>query len=108
MSDVDIEIIQFLRPDGRQQMVKTAIPSELKPKYDAIRDAGLRMTAEVLSTGKVSIWIEDPGRGDFQGAIVNNGPEVPGAIQDLLSGFNAEALAAWREAFDKSGDEARD
>lgn len=93
---MQIEITQFLLPDGRQRRCTLVIPDELGGQYERIKRSGVRLTAEVLTTGEVSLCLEDPGVGDdFDIRVVENGPAVPQAWEDMIRQFDTAAYKAW-------------
>lgn len=87
---------QFHRPRGRMEDIWCdGVSDDLQPNYDALLSAGLRITAEVLTTGQVSLALEHK-HGDFDGEIVRNEPEAPlHALEKLIRRFNTENLAQW-------------
>ena len=87
--------VQYLRPNGRKKLVTFEVDNDLKDQLDAIDAAGMRLTAEVLTTGQVSFMIEHPKHGDFDGRIVANGPGVPGAVNGLIRRFDRLAFRSW-------------
>jgi len=93
----DVEVTQFLRPDGRQQKQTTTLDNmAAQPHYVAMRAAGCRLTAENIH-GQVSLCIEHP-EGDFRHKIVANGPLIQRAIEEMLVSFTPEKLADWARA----------
>ena len=80
-----VEVTQYMRPNGRKQIMRIEIQDSFGAPYSAIRMRGWRLAAEVLAhTGEVSITVED-GEQDFACEIVPNGPEVPRAIERALA-----------------------
>ena len=80
----EIDIVQFMRPDGRQNPQKTDLPIRFKEAYDEMLTAGCRFEAEVLTTNEVSITITHPEHGDLGIEIIPNGPKVPEAMNRLM------------------------
>jgi hypothetical protein len=80
---MNVEVIQFMRPNGNKIRESTDIPDELEPIYEALTKANLRFTAEVLRTGEVSLTIEGE-EGDLCCEVVENGPGVQEALAKML------------------------
>ena len=83
---MEIGFTQYLRPNGRTRIVTTDVADDLAKDVEAIETAGYRLTAEVLSTGVVSLCIEGQD-GDVGGELVPNGAGVPAAVDTLIRGF---------------------
>jgi len=102
-----VSLTQFLLPDGRQRIVETTIHDRLAGQVAAIHDrlagqvaaieeCGARLTAEMLTTGEVSMTVEHPKWGDFDIEVVNNGPEVPIALERLIERFEKSSFEHWK------------
>lgn len=91
-----VEFTQYLRPDGRKKLIHVELPINYAPFVNAIRNAGLRLTAEVLTTNEVSLAIQDDERGDFRSEVVPNGPGVVEAAGRLVSSFSHMSYDLWR------------
>ena len=59
-----VEVIQYMRPSGRPNSQATTISDDLSTAYAAMKAAGCNFAAEVLTTGEVSVTIEDRERGE--------------------------------------------
>lgn len=81
----DAEVVQFMRPHGRQEHTSTRLPLESKPAYLDMLAHKCRLEAEVLTTGLVSVTISD-GTTDIDIRVVANGPKVQQALVDMLEG----------------------
>ena len=90
-----IPFTRFHPPYGRREQVGMEADSNTYALWEKVRDAGLHMTVEVLSTGKVSICIEHPKLGDYACKVVNNGPGVVVSARNMLERFNPDELARW-------------
>lgn len=94
---MDIQITQYMRPDGRQEVRTTPIRDDLADQYDKIRRCGANLTAEVLMTGEVSLCIADSKvEDDFDIRVVANGPAVTQAWESMIGGFCALAFETWK------------
>ena len=79
-------VIQFMKPDGRQVIQYTDLPIEYKEKYEDMESRGCRFEAEVLNTGDISLSIGNPRKDvDVDIEIVSNGPRVKDALIDMLN-----------------------
>lgn len=94
---MNVEVTQFLLPNGRQVPITVSVPDNLQSKYRILHDCGARLTAEVLTTGAVSVCVEEPEIGDFDIRVHKNGPEVPAAIADMIDVFDPIAFRAWQQ-----------
>lgn len=92
-----VPFTQFLLPDGRQRLTSIEVSEEEYAKYEEIRDAGFRMTCELLTTGEVSMCIEDPELGDLDCVVSANGPDVPAKLRDMFLRFDRTNAAEWRK-----------
>lgn len=85
----EIEFTQFLRPNGRQTAVFVSRPDEIAQQADELKAAGVRLEAEVLTTGEVSMTCERTGPDgeveDLSIRLCPNGPAVPAMIDELIA-----------------------
>lgn len=77
------DVIQFLRPDGRQKSITTQLPADTYDAYRAMLAAGCRLEAEVLLTEQVSMTITRDGE-DLDISLTPNGPEVQVGVAAML------------------------
>jgi hypothetical protein len=82
----EIPFTQFLRPDGRQTDVSIDRPDEISTLALRIIDRGYRFECEHLTTGHASFTIAKDGD-DHDIEVVTNGPDVPPAIDRLVTRF---------------------
>lgn len=97
-----VTVTQFILPRGTREFFTIEFPDDLQPQWDAIQKAGLRLTAEILTTGDVSLCIEDPKRGDFDVELAQNkpGPREPvKMLEELIRRFTAEKYEKWKEQY---------
>mgnify|MGYP001563705846 FL=1 len=80
----EVDVVQFMRPDGRQVECKTDLIDEVKADYEAMVAAGYRFKAECLTTGEVSVTITNKERGDVDIRVLHNGPRVQEAMATML------------------------
>lgn len=81
-----VPVTQFLRPNGRQQVIYTELPIEVEPAYNKMVAAGCRFETEVLTTDQVSTTISD-GEQDIWIHICQNGPRIQEAMVDALKKY---------------------
>jgi len=80
----EVEVIQFLRPDGRKRLCSVTLDHDLHAEYTAMQIQGWRFEAEVLTTGEVSLTITSEDQ-DEAISTVPNGPAVPEALARMLA-----------------------
>lgn len=85
---VAIPFTQYLKPGGRRADVSIERPAHIASMADRIMERGYRFECEVLSTGQVSLTVADY-EGDHDIELCNNGIEVPGAVDRLVTRFAA-------------------
>ena len=82
-----ITFIQFLRPNGRQKPIQMHASEEIEKLAGECVRKGALFTAEVLTTGAVSLACEykvDFDTQDICIEICKNGPDVVGAVEKLI------------------------
>lgn len=89
---MQVKVLQFLLPSGRQKLMHVQLSDELEETHKSMIDAGGRLTAEILTTGEVSVCIESSEYGDFVCQVVANGPDVTRALEEMLWGFDPTAF----------------
>ena len=80
---IGVDVTQFLRPAGRERSIHTLLNKEVMDLYCQMKKAGCCFESEVLSSGEVSVSISN-GEEDLAIEIVENGPDVQLAMEDLL------------------------
>jgi hypothetical protein len=92
---VVVNLTQFLRPDGQQKPVTCEVSDSLKANYEAIRENGMRLTCEELSSGMVSLALEHRD-GDFLIEVCENAPHLPKlTLEKLIGNFNQAEFDKW-------------
>ncbi len=92
-----VPFTRFTLPNGRQSPDSCFVGDAEFAQWLKIKEAGFRMTVELLSNGHVSMCIEDPALGDFDCVVCPNGPQVPVKLSEMLMRFDRAAVPAWRE-----------
>lgn len=88
-----IPFTQYLMPDGRIRQIAIDRPKDICDKALDIIKAGYRFEAEMLRTGEISLTIfciADEEDVDIE--VIPNGPEVPLAVDRLITRFNVELM----------------
>jgi len=83
---MELNVTQFIRPDGEQRPISCTVSDELSGKIRAMEDAGLRVTAEVIGPN-VSFCIENFEE-DLVCEIVPNGPGIVQALEKIVREFD--------------------
>lgn len=87
-----IAFTQYMMPDGRPHTVHIDRPDEIAAKAEAIIAQGLRFECEMLSDySTISLTITDPENGDVDIEVVPNGPDIPLAVDRLITRFRFAA-----------------
>lgn len=84
-----IPFTQYLLPNGRKQEVTINRPKEIYDKAMAIIAAGYCFEIELLGTGHVHMTISNDEE-DLTCEVVPNGPEVPKAVDRMITRFYQE------------------
>jgi len=92
---MEIEVIQFSLPYGRQKLVIFDAPDALEPKYLSIQRCGCRLTAEALTTGLISLTIEEPNLGDYMIQLVQRVEEIEQTFAEMLDKFDERMFDRW-------------
>jgi len=92
-----INFTQYLRPDGRREIVSIDRPTEIVELAGVIAAAGFRFECEVLTTGDCSFTISDDYQ-DYDIRLCPNGPRVPDTVDELIREFDIEQAKLERKA----------
>lgn len=84
-----IPFTQYLMPSGSKAEVTIDRPDDIAAKAREIIARGFRFECEMLSDQRsVSLTITDPDEGDLDIEVVQNGPEVPLAVDRMVRRFD--------------------
>jgi hypothetical protein len=76
---------QYMMPDGRREPVQILRPDDIAKKAAFIQSKGYTFECEMLSDMRtISLTITDD-EGDFDIEVVPNGPEIPIAVDRLIT-----------------------
>ena len=95
---MSLPFAQYLLPDGRQREINIDLDPEQEEVGRKLLGNGVRLEAEILTTGEVSITAEFDGSEDYISLaheIVPNGPGIREAVCRLLE----TATKRWKELF---------
>lgn len=81
----DIEFTQYLRLSGRQQSVWVDRPDMIATKARALVAEGYRLEIEVLSTGTISMTVDNGDDLLLAIQLCENGPVVPETVDALVT-----------------------
>lgn len=83
--EFEVDVIQYLMPNGRRRHCKTDLPVDVKPAYEDMQQHNCRFESEMLTTGEVSLTIYDPdSESDIDIEVVKNGPDIQTAMARML------------------------
>ena len=84
MSDLEtIAFTQYMMPRGRKVPMLVKRPEAIIKMANTVRTLGGVFEAEILTTGEVSLTVHYDDE-DIAIAVVPNGPDVPGAVDELV------------------------
>lgn len=86
-----VPFTQYVLPNGRATEVTILVSPGFAEQASKILARGLTFECEVLTNGQVSLTITDPDEGDLDIRVVNNGPLVRDAVEDLIANFGTPA-----------------
>jgi len=92
---MEIEVTQFLLPHGRKKYVLFDVSDIVEPQYLAIQRCGCRLTAEALTTGIISLTIEELNWGDFMIRLVDRVEDIEETLTNMLEAFDELKFDKW-------------
>lgn len=93
-----VKFTQYLMPDGRTREQTIDLPQAVYDKACLIYQAGFHLACEILSTGMISLTIEDRAHEfDVACVVCHNGPDVPITVQKMIMDFDIEATLEGRK-----------
>lgn len=101
------KVMQFLRPNDKQQPTELPLPANMKDLYDRMEASGHRFETKLLQTGEVSMTItrlDTPEREgeDVDIRITRNGPPVQDGMIEML------VAKRWEEGGDEQDSDGGD
>ena len=83
---MSIAFTQFLRPHGHTKRVTIDRPEDIEGKALDLRNDGLSFEIEELSTGEISMTIEDHEKEETVCLrVCANGPDVPVNVDEMVN-----------------------
>ena len=80
-----IYFTQYMRPSGAKKSNSIERPDDIADMADALVKIGMTFSIEVLSTGVIAMYCEDPCDEDTSYMrLCDNGPEVLEAVDELI------------------------
>lgn len=96
---MQVEVTQFLRPNGNRKQVLATLPDELAEQVALIKDCCCIFTAEVLTNDMVSVcisWVD----GDYKQFCCPNSEEVAVKFAKMVKEFDAADFKLWKEGLE--------
>lgn len=81
-----VDVVQFLRPNGREQVGQMELPDSAAAAYEKMIRDGCRFEAEILTTGAVSVTISNHER-DLDISLTDNGPAIQEGMVKMLERY---------------------
>lgn len=86
-----IDVCQYMRPRGLKSWQKCEINDSFKEKYELLISLKGRVSAEVLQTGDIALYLEQITEGyNIFTKMTSNGPSVISAIEEMLEKLTVE------------------
>lgn len=82
-SKIEVEVIQYIRPHGYKRKIFIEIDDEYLASYEKMKKDGRWISAEVLPSKEVALYIESNEK-DFYSEVTDNGPEIKRTIEKML------------------------
>ncbi len=101
---MQIDITQYMRPDGRTKMLQIEIPDEYEAVINKLKELDLRITCELLSSGLVAQYITHE-EGDYAIELDMFGEGVNIKLLKMLDDFDEQSFKSWLKIINKEGEE---
>lgn len=96
MKEIQIELIEYVRPNGRTRTVTMNVDPECESAYNQIKQSGARLGFEVLGrVGTVYVFVEHPKLGDYVSEILPSKEHLKSTIEEFLQHFDATDFERW-------------
>lgn len=80
---IDVAVKQYIRSEDQIEHVTIELPNQYIDAYNEMTEYGFWFEAEVLQSSQVTITISN-GSKDVDSVLVENGPGISGAMEDML------------------------
>jgi hypothetical protein len=98
-----VDVIQYMRPNGRQVPLKLEIDDKCEAKYKEIINCGCRLACEQLQTLEASQTIENADLGFDFDIIITEGSdfnENEKALEDMILRFDIKSYEIMKKEFE--------
>lgn len=92
-----VPVFQFMRPSGLRRAMQAPVRPEVKAMWHEIADDGYVLTAELVPGGTVHMTISSDEE-DVAGRLVPNGPQVPRAMDAMITEYHDEHYGGHKDA----------
>jgi len=92
---IDVQVTQYLRPDGRKRVGVVSLPDEFKTMVNEMKSLGMHFTGEQLETLEPVTYITHPQYGDYDIEIGKAHESAMPHFEILRSRWNYEAACIW-------------
>ena len=97
MKEIQIELIEYVRPNGRTRTVTMNVDPECESGYNQIKQSGARLGFEVLGrAGTVYVFLEHPKLGDYASEILPSKEDLKSTVEGLLRHFDVADYERWK------------
>ena len=96
MKEIQIELIEYVRPNGRTRTVTMNVDPKCESGYNQIKRSGARLGFEVLGrVGTVYAFLEHPGLGDYALEILPSKERLKSTFERFIQHFDATDYERW-------------
>jgi hypothetical protein len=104
---MQVQVTQYLLPDGRKRQTSVDVPDSLAPILKRIEKAGLVIEAEILTTSEVSFTLAcHKYAADYDILICMNGPGTRDreSLIRLIERFDEKTCQKWLRELEQADD----
>ena len=96
MKEIQIELIEYVRPNGRTRTITMNVDPKCESGYNQIKQSGARLGFEVLGRGgTVYAFLEHPDLGDYALEILPSEERLKSTIEGFIQHFDATDYERW-------------
>ena len=96
MKEIQIELTEYVRPNGRTRTVTMNVNPECESAYNQIKQSGARLGFEVLGrAGTVYVFLDHPKLGDYVSEILPGEEHLKSTIERFIQRFDATDYERW-------------
>lgn len=95
---MNVQVTQFMRPNGRRKLQPLVIPDEYQKQYDLILSCDCELTCEQLMSGIAVQYISHP-LGDFKmkSTPPHKYQEAKDALIQMVKEFDIDEFKEWKK-----------